>query len=76
MFVVVIVSFLPNILSVLFRYLGIPTISGLLNLSYAIDSDSFLWPQCGGVCVMLLLLLVLLEKEGMALLKRRDIYWK
>ena len=46
-FVVVIVSFLPNILSFLFRYLGIPTISGLLNLSYAIDSDSFLWPQCG-----------------------------
>lgn len=70
------ISFLPNILAFLFRQSGIPTISGLLNLSYAMDNGSFFWLRCGKVCMLMLLLLALLEKAGMVLLKKQDIFWK
>jgi len=70
------VSFFPNMLTFLFPQLGLPTVSGFLNLSYALDEGSFCWGKCGKVCVMLLILVMILEKTGRAFIKKQDIYWK
>lgn len=73
---VLLVSFLPNVFAFLFRKSGIPTISGFLDLSYALEGDNFYWYQCERVCVILLILLILIEKAGRVFIKKQDIYWK
>lgn len=77
---VLFISFLPNILSSLFRHLKIPiripSINSLLNLSYTFDEDNFCWLRCIGMCIVLFVLLFLAEKAGKMLFKKQDIYWK
>lgn len=70
------ISFFPNLISFILRQLKIPTISGLLNLSYALDKDSFYWQRCGNVCIVLIVLSFLIEIVNKILLKKQDIYWK
>lgn len=74
--IVLLISFLPNMLSFIFRQLRIPSISGLLNLSYAFDKDIFYGTRCISVCVVLLFLFILAEQTDRALFKNQDIYWK
>lgn len=83
---VLIASFLPNIVSFLFRESGIPDIGGLLSLAYALDEDVFsvgmeevqgiYWFRCVGVCAVFFVLLLVFVRVGKVLIKRQDIFWK
>lgn len=83
---VFLLSFLPNIFAFLFRSSGIPRISGILSLAYALDASAF--DSCrnhgpeihcfryAGVCASAFALLLVLKTAGRALIKRKDIFWK
>lgn len=83
---VLVFSFMPNIFSFLFRLSGIPDVSGLLNLGYAVDDTAVYsgmkngqgihWLWCLGVCAVLFAILLVLERVGRILIKRQDIFWK
>lgn len=70
------ISYMPNAATSLLRWLELPTIGGIFNLSYAFHENEFKWVLCQNICVFLLFLLVFMRHIGKNLIQRQDIFWR
>lgn len=73
---VLLISYMPNVAVSLLRWLELPTIGGIFNLSYAVHENEFQWVLCQNLCVFLLCLLVLIWHIGKRLIQKQDIFWR
>lgn len=73
---VLFISYLPNIIGYLYSHAGVPTISGILNVGYAIYENNFYWIYCWRIILVTAFLLLILNEMGEIILKKTDIFWK
>lgn len=70
------ISYIPNVVAFLLRQLELPTIGGILNLSYAFYKNEFRWVLCENLCAVLLCLLISLWYTGRKWIQKQDIFWR
>lgn len=73
---VLFVSYLPNIIGYLYSHAGVPTISGIINVSYAVNKNNFYWIYCWKFILIMALLLFVLNEIGEITMKKIDIFWE
>lgn len=73
---VLFVSYLPNIIGYLYSHAGVPTISGILNISYALNKNNFYLIYFWKLILIMALLLFVLNEIGEIMMKKIDIFWE
>lgn len=73
---VLFVSYLPNIIGYLYSHAGVPTISEILNVSYAVDENNFYWIYWWKVILLMVFVLFVLNEIGEITMKKIDIFWE